>query len=482
MKKYAQGMSGGLVALLAVAQGRAADSTIDTGGQLEEIVITAQKRVQNLQEVPISAQVVSSATLVTQNLDSLTTLSQTIPSIQVSPAGRGDNLYIRGIGSNQGQSFDQAVGLFIDDIYHGRSRISASTFLDLDRVEVLKGPQSIFFGNNAIAGAVNIVARKPTDSFEATARLLYGQHGQYAVEGTASGPLTNTLSARIALTANGLRGWMDNINTGDKAPDENNGAARVTLLYKPTENFDATLKVEGAKNRNDSGLFLQLNNCPPPAPYVTAGFCTAAIGSGVTSAIGPTLTNIGVNSHRYNVSSGQAIDLSTSEEVLTVNNHQWGHTFTSVSGFYNYHYNLNLDGDTLPVTLLNVQAPEKYSQFSQELRVASPTGQTLEYLAGLYFQTDDLHTSVNQSYFFLTPTINGLPPFAPAVPYLPLGQGINYAQREHKPPVRHHWNVTDHSSRSFSASSAKCSAIAAILSISALACAWLMRPVSTRLL
>src|SRR5882724_1040658 len=168
-------------------------------GQLEEIVVTAQKRSENLQQVPVSAVVINGQAMMQQNINSLGALSETVPSVHISFHPRSGDLYIRGIGSGENQDFEQSVGTFIDDIYHGRSRTSAATFLDLDRVEILKGPQSTFFGDNAIAGALNIVTRKPsTDKANGFVRALYGQYGQYAVEGAANAPLTETFAVRVA--------------------------------------------------------------------------------------------------------------------------------------------------------------------------------------------------------------------------------------------------------------------------------------------
>src|SRR5262249_46601199 len=129
--------------------------------KLQEVVVTAQRRTENLQDVPVSVQVINGRTLAEQNHNTLEELTQTVPSVRVSTGGYSTNIYIRGVGSGQNAYFDQSAATFVDDIYHGRSRLSGTTFLDLDRIEILKGPQSTFFGNNAIAGALNIVSKKP---------------------------------------------------------------------------------------------------------------------------------------------------------------------------------------------------------------------------------------------------------------------------------------------------------------------------------
>jgi iron complex outermembrane recepter protein len=141
---------------------------------VQEVIVTAERRAEDVQKVPVSAQVITGQDLALQNQNSLDVMSQTTPGLHVMSDGPNSDMYIRGIGSGGYQSVDQSVSMFVDDIYHGRSRLSSATFLDLDRVEVLKGPQTSYFGSNAIAGALNIVTKKPTNEFEADGRALYG--------------------------------------------------------------------------------------------------------------------------------------------------------------------------------------------------------------------------------------------------------------------------------------------------------------------
>jgi len=417
-------------ALLTGGQLIAAEVESTDTGQLQEIIVTAQRRPENLQNVPISAQVVGSEFLAEQNQNALSDLTQIVPGVHVGTNAISDDLFIRGIGSGTNASFDQSVAIFDDDIYHGRSKMSEATFLDLDRIELLKGPQSTFFGNNAIAGALNIVTKKPGDTFDASGRLLYGQFGQYTAEGAIGGPLTDTFGARLAVMRNGQSGWIDNVNTGEKAPDENNQAARLILAYKPMDALDVTLKIEGSRNQTSGtalSLPLQWANCPAPPPIganFPGGYCSQALALGAAVPMG---TNNNLNTGL----SGQGASLSTVEDVLTLNYRQWGQTFTSVTGFYNYHADANVDDGNLPYVTLTNQIPEKYHQFSQELRVASPTGGAIEYLAGGYFQTDELDFDAVSNAPFLNPEIEAVPFLAPLLPYLPLSVAEGFSQNEH---------------------------------------------------
>jgi iron complex outermembrane receptor protein len=407
----------------------------ETTNRLAEVVVTAQRREESLQDVPISVQVVGGQTLVHENLNTLADLALTVPSVKIIDGGPSNALVIRGIGSGFNQAFEQAAGTFVDDIYHGRSRTTDATFLDVDRIEVLKGPQSTYFGNNAIAGAFSINTRKPGRSFDALMRALYGEFGQYGAEGAVGGPLTDMLAVRVAATFNGMDGWLKNVSNGDHVPNYKNLAGRISLSYTPSEDLEAVLKVEGGDNRNTGAYPFQMVGCPPPPPFVAAGFCQLALGLGQ-----PT----GLDANKDARNGGQGIWLNGTESALTVNYRHWDHTFTSVTGWYGYHYRQNWDADGTPLTLLNIQVPENYRQFSQELRIASPAGRTVEYLAGTYLQTDRLQTDQDISLFFLSPVIQTIPPFAGLNPYLPLGQDIHYQQGEHSYSVfgSASWNVT----------------------------------------
>lgn len=404
---------------------------------LQEVVVSAQHRLERLQDVPISAQVVSGETLAEQNLTTLIGVARLSPSVHVGTGARSNELYIRGIGSGVNQSFDQSVGIFVDDIYHGRSRMNDTAFFDLERAEILKGPQSTFFGNNAIAGAFNIVTRKPAKALEAQTRAFYAPDAeQYAFEGAIGGPITDRFGMRLAAIYNASDGWLENVATGRKQPEEKNYGARLTFDFTPNEDLAATLKLETSDNRSRSGFFLEVDQCPPPSPFVVAGFCGTLLGLGL-----PT----GTDSDQNASSSGQRAFTRSDEGVLTLNYELSGHTLTSVTGYYAYDYDLNFDSDLTPLTLFNIKAPEQYHQFSQELRLASEAGQKVEYLFGAYYQSDRMAFQQDFSYYFLSPNIRGAAPLATLVPYLPLGQETNYAQSEDVYSLFGSltWNVTD---------------------------------------
>jgi outer membrane receptor protein involved in Fe transport len=416
-----------LFAMPAAAQ--SAIGTVGQSDQLEQVVVTAEKRHENLQEVPISVAVISGQALADQNLTDLDHLTDTVPGVRVVISGATSDMYIRGIGSGSNESLDQAVGMFIDDMYYGRSRSSTDTLFDIDRIEILKGPQSTFFGNNAIAGALNIITKKPGDTLDASTRLLYGMYGQYAAEAGIGGPITSGFGARFAVTANGGSGWINDVYLHEHVPAIHNLGGRLTLAFNPLENLDAALKIEGSRDRNSGSAFGsgpgQLVNCPPPPPIgvgTFGGACPLALSTGLP---------LGASNNENAGPAGAQSNLDTLIYELTANYRQWGQTFTSVTGYYNFNYVLDDYNDPVPVYGNTTYAPEKYHQFSQEFRVASPSGQPIEYLAGIYFQADRAYVDLESNYIFLNPVIPTIPPYAGLVPYLPLARDVNFVQQEH---------------------------------------------------
>ncbi|TAK52559.1 MAG: hypothetical protein EPO25_13345 [Gammaproteobacteria bacterium] len=409
----------------------------DQGATIEAIVVTAQRRQERTQDVPVSVQVIGEQVLVEKNLVSLPDIAINVPAVHIYNIGRAAELFIRGIGSSQNPAFDQSVGMFVDDIYHGRSRTSLATFLDLERVEILRGPQSTFFGNNAIAGAFSIVTRKPGNEFDFSARAAYQpQAKQYVTEAAVGGPLGDTVFARAAINVSGQEGWMQRVTTGVDFPREENQAGRVTLLFQPNADLDATLKVEGGNITTKGGRPERAYNCPPPAPYAAERTCLALLQQGLP---------VGLDQKQNAFSDGQGSQLDTKEGVLTVNFRRSGHTLTSVTGYYAYDYNLKLDTDMLPAVLVHVGVPEEFHQFSQEFRVASQTGGNFEYMAGVYYQTGDLAWSQNLNFTSGNGRISTTPSLAALIPYLPIGFRQGYEQDEKTSSAFGSltWNATD---------------------------------------
>jgi iron complex outermembrane recepter protein len=422
---------------------KSSGTTAEAEGRLEEVIVTAQKRAENLQDVPVSVQVISSQEFQQENHNTLAELTRTIPAVHVTDGLDSNNLFIRGVGSGGNPAFDQSVAVFVDDVYRGRSRTIEMSFLDVDRLEVLKGPQSTFFGNNAIAGALSIITKKPGDHFDAWARALYGMNDEYAFEGAIGGPLTDTIGVRVAGTYNGTHGWVENVNTGEVGPTQENYAGRITLSFNPSESLDADLKVEaGEHHLTHSGLGSPRlwHNCPPAPPYPPsyasgAVSCQDALNAGIP---------IGLDTNKVSELPGQGNSLSTFESLLTLNYHMGGYTLTSVSDYNNYHFDSRVDPYALGTYVQTNTDPEKYHQTSQEFRLSSPVGGRFDYLVGIYYQNDEIGFDLIPN----APWLNFLGPLLdPAIPPedLPLSIKTGFGQKEHLYSIfgSMSWNVTD---------------------------------------
>jgi iron complex outermembrane receptor protein len=387
-----------------------------------DIVVTARKRTETLQRVPVSAAVVTGPLIASQGIANVQDLTRTVPGVQLSQGTVANRQIVRGIGSGDNPAFEQSVGTFVDDIYHGRSRSSEGALFDIQRVEVLKGPQTTYFGANAIAGALNIVTRDPGDSFAGNVRALYTPafHG-YQVEAGVDLPVNETLAIRVAGQASGGNGWISDIGTGQHVPRTRNYAGRATILWKPTDTLTVRLKAQRSEARQQGGLQVTRQGCPQPAAFgAPSGFCAAIVAANAAPFSG---------TYVRNSSPGQRIRLLSDDYVGTITLDADRFTLTSVTGYSDYSYDLRSDLDSSPLPLLGLQNPEKYRQFSQEVRITSDDSGPIEYLAGIYYQHSRLDPRQILTYGFLSPTIAANPGLAALRPYLPLAIDNRYREQ-----------------------------------------------------
>jgi iron complex outermembrane receptor protein len=230
--------------LAAVAPGVALAQVSEAGRQgLEEVVVTAQRREQALQDVPIALQVVGSDLIADIAAEDLGDLDGFVPGLQVSSDSPTQPRYtIRGIQTGDfGVGTDPAVGVYVDGIYAARSGASMLAFNDIERIEVLKGPQGTLFGRNSSAGAISIVTRQPAEDFDALVRLRVGEYGKQRVEGMVNVPLTDSVALRVNGLYNKSDGWVEDSATGKDLWPEDNWAVRAALRWEIGAATSATL-------------------------------------------------------------------------------------------------------------------------------------------------------------------------------------------------------------------------------------------------
>lgn len=210
---------------------------------IEEILVTAQRRTQSLQDVPIAMQVVDDALIKDVAAENLGDLNGFVPGLVVSGNSPTQPRYqIRGIQTGDfGVGTDPAVGVYVDGIYAARSGASLLAFNDIERIEILKGPQGTLFGRNSAAGAISIVTRPPEDEFHSLLRMRFGEHGKQYYEGMLNTPIGDSVALRINGVYNRSDGWLEDAATGRDLIPEENWAGRVALRWKLSDKTSATL-------------------------------------------------------------------------------------------------------------------------------------------------------------------------------------------------------------------------------------------------
>lgn len=213
------------------------------GDSIEEILVTAQRRTQSLQDVPIAMQVVDSTLIKDVAAENLGDLNGFVPGLVVSDSSPTQPRYqIRGIQTSDfGVGTDPAVGVYVDGIYAARSGASLLAFNDVQRIEVLKGPQGTLFGRNSAAGAISIVTRQPEDELHSLLRVRVGEYGKQYYEGMLNTPIGDSVALRINGVYNKSDGWLEDAATGQDLMPEENWAGRVALRWKLSEQTSATL-------------------------------------------------------------------------------------------------------------------------------------------------------------------------------------------------------------------------------------------------
>ena len=183
---------------------------------LDEIIVTAQQRAESLQDVPVSVAAVTAEKIFDAGVVDLQGLSEYVPNFTINETGISTTISIRGISSGINPGFEQSVGMYNDGLFYGRGQLARIPMIDMERVEVLRGPQGILFGKNSIAGAVSQITAKPTDEFEGSVTALYEpDHGEEDLRLVLSGPLTDNLSGRLAVLTRDLDGYIKNTFTGE---------------------------------------------------------------------------------------------------------------------------------------------------------------------------------------------------------------------------------------------------------------------------
>jgi iron complex outermembrane receptor protein len=247
-------------------------------GSLEEVLVTARRREESMQEVPIAVSVFSAEELRMLQAEDLAGLQGTVPNMNLVQ-GRGSansaNIYIRGIGQPDAlQTFDPGVGVYLDDVFVARIQGALFNLYDVQRVEVLRGPQGTLYGKNTIAGAIRLISKKPPEELAGQAELSYGDYNLFSAKGYLGGRVTDSFGASIAGVYVTRDGVTEDPATGREYNDIDTAGGRVILEWDPTENLNVNLAADYTRSRNALNLgrpeaaLIQVNLAPGVPPKV----------------------------------------------------------------------------------------------------------------------------------------------------------------------------------------------------------------------
>ena len=338
---------------------------------LEEIIVTAEKREASIQDTALAITAVSGDLLENGGLDEIEDLSLDVPSLVFSRAGGEAQLYIRGVGTNLfGIGQDSSVAVHQDGVYQGRAQMGLNQFLDVERVEVLRGPQGTLYGRNATAGVINIIHREPGDEAEGYVNLKLGNFNRYDGEAAYGGPIGENAGFRLAVRYGSDGGFTEDLDPtgGDEVDGGETMAARATVTFAVSDTI-------GAKIIGDYTDFDGDNRTIRPR------------GNLHRSAAEGALPLPDFDQTRNEVDSFQKWTISgiTAEVTADLGG---GLSLTSITGYRQFEdsFRFNTDGTEIFVTQTHFERDT--DQFSEEIRLACDCPD-YEWIAGLYYFTED---------------------------------------------------------------------------------------------
>lgn len=353
---------------------------------LEEIVVTAERRTQSQQDVPLAITTISGDAVSASGITEIRDIALKTPNLTVTSFNIAEpQLFLRGIGStNDSAGSDPTVSLFIDDVYIARSGAGTSDLYDLDRIEILRGPQGTLYGRNVTGGAISMITKKPGQEFEGKASATVGDYGLTVIRGYANGPLSDNLAGKVTFSKRDRDGYATNIKNGQELDDADNLSGRGQLLWTASDDTEVLFGLDFSKDDNngscrDQTLFDALDQPAGGAlvPLVRAGVIAQGIDDPRTC--------------------GQSLEQFAEKDIfgaLIKVEHDFGNMqLTSITGYReaDYAWLQELTGGDTPPQLLGVAdfEGEESDQLSQEFRLTGESD-NLYWIAGAYYINENV--------------------------------------------------------------------------------------------
>ena len=379
-----------------------ADQATETGG-IRPIIVTAQRREESLQDVPLAISALDAQRITESGFDDVEDLSSAVPNLNISAlwGTSSPKVFMRGIGNNNfNQTAESKVAIYLDQVYLSAPSGQLFQMYDLERIEVLRGPQGTLYGKNATGGAISVYSKLPGDYLEGYVRAGYGNYDAFETEGAVTVPMGDTLSMRVAGTYQKRDGYVTDLGTGTKVNNIDQWAARGILRWQPSSDVDIRLNVHGGgsdtthNNSVHRGIFdpaqLALGNTVKlPGNAIVAGQGVDIFGYRdpnpdpyVNTYEGPTFAKIDL----FGVSL--VGDFTFGD----------GYTVTSVTGYETSQRHVLQEGNGAPSTIFTINwGPSDFESISQELRLSSPSDDAFSWVIGgfLFHERGEVHNFYN---------------------------------------------------------------------------------------
>lgn len=365
------------------------------GLELQTVIVTAQRRSESIQDIPISTTAFTGEAIERLGFQAATDIAAMSPNVNIQQGyGSGSaNVYIRGVGDSSFHTNQVgAVGIYQDEVSLNSPQVNMFQVFDLERIEVLRGPQNTLYGRNTTGGAINFISRKPDldDGLNGEVALTYSRFNGYQVDSAFGIPLTDISALRVAATTTHRDGWNHNQTLGTHEGKEDNSAGRIQYLVRPSDSLEVLLNVHGGVNRGDNlrGKSIgQLNSlgvqCPTSQASKVGGGCGDIFGFVDTGNFRENFANIPKPRDELNA-DGAFVNVVWKLDGVTI---------TSLTAYESNMLKRNEDTDSGPNSLFEFYQESDTRQFSQELRAVSTNPGPFQWIAGGYYFKETLNAS-----------------------------------------------------------------------------------------
>jgi len=356
--------------------------------QIEEVIVSATKKDASAQDVPISLDVITSDQIDALNVDTLRDIAARIPGLSTNynTDPFQSSIRIRGIGSSQSDpSLEAGVAIIVDGVYLNRTGLGLNDLTDIERIEVLQGPQGTLYGKNSNAGVINIVTKSPvTGDDDGFIEIESGDFGQQRITGGISRTLTDSAALRFSFNSNESDGWMTNVTDGSRAQDADDMTYSMKLYLNPS---DATSIVFTHTDLEKKG-----NCCAADSPQDNSTLLTGASVNNRTLTSNPSTTDF-----IFSANNRPAFDLETTLTSIRIDSERENGMLTIILAENEFDMHKGIDADFSGVDLVNSDRDQKGTSSSQEIRFASDMMGNWEYLLGFYNYESDLNEYGNKT-------------------------------------------------------------------------------------